>query len=72
MDLEFEWDAAKGEANLRKHGVAFDEAITAFFDPVARIFDDPIIRLRSGAKSSLAIRRSLDSCSWALRNVLAR
>jgi hypothetical protein len=41
MDLEFEWDAAKAEANLRKHGVAFDEALTAFFDPLARIFDDP-------------------------------
>lgn len=41
MDLEFEWDAAKAEANLRKHGVAFVEAITVFFDPLARIFDDP-------------------------------
>ena len=26
MSLEFEWDAAKAEANAKKHGVAFDEA----------------------------------------------
>ena len=28
MSLEFEWDARKAEANLKKHGVAFDEALT--------------------------------------------
>jgi hypothetical protein len=41
MGLEFEWDARKAEANLKKHGVAFDEALTVFADPLARIFDDP-------------------------------
>jgi hypothetical protein len=41
MDLQFEWDASKAEANLKKHGVAFDEALTVFADPLARIFDDP-------------------------------
>lgn len=41
MTLEFEWDAAKAEANAAKHGVAFDEALTVFADPLARIFDDP-------------------------------
>ena len=36
-----EWDAAKALANLRKHGVRFEEAITAFDDPFALIaFDD--------------------------------
>ena len=41
MDLQFEWDDAKAKANFTKHGVAFDEALTVFADPVARIFDDP-------------------------------
>lgn len=41
MDLQFERDDAKAKANLKKHGVAFDEALTVFGDPLARIFDDP-------------------------------
>lgn len=41
MGLECEWDPAKAEANVKKHGVAFDEALTVFADPLARIFDDP-------------------------------
>ena len=39
--MEFEWDDAKAEANLRKHGVSFAEAATAFADAVAAIFPDP-------------------------------
>jgi uncharacterized protein len=38
---EFEWDAAKARENLKKHGVAFEEALTVFADPFAHIFDDP-------------------------------
>ena len=41
MSLQFEWDDAKATANFKKHGVAFDEALSVFADPVARIFDDP-------------------------------
>jgi uncharacterized protein len=41
VEPEFEWDAAKAEANVKKHGVAFEEALTVFADPLARIFDDP-------------------------------
>ena len=41
MSQEFEWDAKKASANVKKHGVAFDEAPTVFADPLARIFDDP-------------------------------
>lgn len=39
--MEFEWDEAKAEANLRKHGVSFPEAATAFADSLAAIFSDP-------------------------------
>jgi len=31
--VRFEWNARKAAANLRKHGVSFDEAATVFFDP---------------------------------------
>jgi hypothetical protein len=37
----FEWRAAKARANLRKHGLSFDEAATAFLDPMALTFSDP-------------------------------
>lgn len=39
--MEFEWDAAKAEANRRKHGVDFEEAITVFADRLAATVDDP-------------------------------
>ena len=41
MTPEFEWDAQKAAENLRNHRVAFDEAVTVFVDPLAKIFDDP-------------------------------
>ena len=40
MTLEFEWDIRKARANLRKHGVTFEEALTVFGDPLAAIFPD--------------------------------
>jgi uncharacterized DUF497 family protein len=41
MSPEFEWDPQKAEENLKKHGVAFQEALTVFADPLAKIFIDP-------------------------------
>jgi uncharacterized DUF497 family protein len=41
MSLLFEWDREKARRNRAKHGVSFDEALTAFADPLGRIFDDP-------------------------------
>ena len=40
MELEFEWHAAKAEANFRTHGVAFELAKTVFKDPCAVEFLD--------------------------------
>ena len=37
----FEWDRQKASANLEKHGVAFEEALTVFRDPLAKLHDDP-------------------------------
>ncbi len=39
--LHFEWDEGKAAANLRKHGVSFDEAKSAFYDERAKLIDDP-------------------------------
>lgn len=37
---EFEWDDAKNEANIKKHGVSFYEAQRAFLDPHRIIAQD--------------------------------
>ncbi|MGD0359621.1 MAG: BrnT family toxin [Bryobacteraceae bacterium] len=39
--MEFEWDPRKAAANLAKHEVSFEEAATAFGDPLGRIVADP-------------------------------
>lgn len=39
--LKFEWDDAKAQANLAKHGVSFEEAASVFGDPLALTFPDP-------------------------------
>ena len=39
--LTFEWDANKAESNLAKHGVSFEEAATAFGDPLSLTIPDP-------------------------------
>jgi hypothetical protein len=41
MAITFSWNPGKALANLRKHGVTFDEAATAFDDPSAAIRPDP-------------------------------
>lgn len=40
MALEFVWNTAKAAANLRKHGVSFLEASTAFADPMSITVSD--------------------------------
>jgi uncharacterized DUF497 family protein len=39
--MQFEWSATKADANLAKHGVSFEEALTCFFDPEQVVFHDP-------------------------------
>src|SRR5882672_1482072 len=40
VEGDFEWDSAKAESNLAKHGVSFPEAATVFADPMAVYLDD--------------------------------
>ena len=39
--MRFEWDPRKEASNLRRHGVSFEEALSVFADPLARIHGDP-------------------------------
>ena len=41
MPYRFEWSAEKAAANFGKHGVSFDEAVTAFGDPLSVLLPDP-------------------------------
>jgi uncharacterized protein len=38
--MMFEWDKSKATANLKKHGVSFEEAKSVFDNVLAAIFDD--------------------------------
>jgi len=39
--VDFEWDDAKADANERKHGVSFAEAMTVLADPLSLTGFDP-------------------------------
>jgi uncharacterized DUF497 family protein len=41
MALRFRWDPRKAAANVRKHGVTFEEAATVFGDPLSITIADP-------------------------------
>ena len=38
--MRFEWDPKKAAANVKKHGVSFDEAATAFADELGAYYSD--------------------------------
>ncbi len=40
-ELRFEWDKRKEKANIKKHGVSFNEARAVFYDENAMQFFDP-------------------------------
>lgn len=40
-DLSFEWDKSKASINLKKHGISFEEAKSAFSDERAKLIADP-------------------------------
>ena len=39
--MEFVWSVQKAATNFAKHGVSFEEAVTAFHDPLSRAIGDP-------------------------------
>ena len=42
MNVDFEWDPRKAAANLRKHGVSFQEAQEAFDDELGAYYPDSL------------------------------
>ncbi len=38
--MEIEYDPQKAKSNLIKHGVSFEEAVTALYDPMALVQED--------------------------------
>ena len=42
MNISFEWDEDKAQANLKKHHVSFDIAARVFLDPLALACQDRI------------------------------
>lgn len=40
-ELRFEWDKNKNATNIKKLGIAFEEAQTVFFDDDALLIEDP-------------------------------
>jgi uncharacterized DUF497 family protein len=51
--MQFEWDRAKAEVNLRKHGVSFDDALHVFADPFR--LDEPDFRADYGEARRLTM-----------------
>jgi uncharacterized protein len=39
--VNFSWDTKKDKANMKKHGVSFDEASSVFYDPFSKLSHDP-------------------------------
>ena len=40
-EIRFEWDQAKAQTNLTKHGISFEEATDVFKDPLNKSAVDP-------------------------------
>jgi uncharacterized DUF497 family protein len=77
----FEWDSAKAALNLRKHGVSFDEARTAFEDDEALFMADPdhsveedrwVLLGMSGAARLLVVVHCERAAGTAIRLISAR
>ncbi len=60
--MKFEWDRAKSEANLKKHGISFHEASAVFSDPLALTFNDPDHSF--GEQRFLTVYQERGICSW--------
>lgn len=39
--MQINWDENKNKANIKKHGVSFEEAQTVFYDPLTKVASDP-------------------------------
>ena len=63
--MRFEWDSAKAAANIKRHRVSFDEAVTVFYDPLTATLI-PITPRTRIVLSLWVIRRDGDFLSCAM------
>lgn len=40
-EIDFSWDTKKNKINIKKHGISFEEAQSAFYDANAMVYFDP-------------------------------
>ncbi len=75
MAADFEWDPQKAAANQRKHRVSFEEAATAFADPLSLTIPDPDYSTPAGRRHILlgqSVRGRLLVVSHAERGSMIR
>lgn len=79
MGFDVEWDEEKAQANERKHGVSFDEALTVLSDPLSVTLPDPDhsereqrMLLLGRARTGRYIITSLTERGEAIRLISAR
>jgi len=64
--VRFEWDEAKAESNLRKHGIDFDDAIEVFYDPHAVCEQDRVVD-GEVRWQTIGMAGDVLSCKWRTR-----
>ncbi len=72
MGTEFEWDVAKAEANLRKHRVSFEEAVTAFSDVLSSTVTDPLHSKAKRDTYCLVKPARVASSSWSTQTEMRK
>lgn len=80
-NIQFEWDENKNQINKAKHGIAFEEAATVFYDEMALVRDDPdhsedenrfIILEMSGSEKLLVVCHCYRASDTVIRIISAR
>jgi predicted DNA binding CopG/RHH family protein len=63
----FVWHEAKAELNVNKHGVAFEEAVTVFDDPLF-VLQDASETMKGGTRRSASVRLAAFSPSFTSKS----
>jgi uncharacterized protein len=58
--IEFEWDSNKALSNLEKHGITFEEAAEAFFDPFYQMGDGTPNKIANNEERDFILGYSLE------------
>jgi uncharacterized protein len=58
--VEFEWDSNKAQTNLEKHGITFEEATEAFFDPFYQVGEANSNTITNSEKREFLLGYSLE------------